>query len=364
MIHLNSQNVQRSKYTASKSWPITKLPDPIFRSRSANGPLYSLLLTSYKVKKQQSWKAFDFVSMNRYDDNLLLMTEIEKALIKDGWLVRPVCYFDTTVDKERVEEYTKIIERYGGVVVDEFNGVLEGGVSLSSIKGGSSSSGSDGSKSGKDNVGASGDTEEVKEDSSSNNSGHPKRKKRKKNTKTPKKKAEAQQSKPKEKEEPKQQHVVTHVIAWDGEEHDAESTLQQEQESAYAHNYDIVEKLYLRTISIVDPRKQNRGNNNIVETNMLETKKKGGRLGGKGKKGKSPNDPTDPMLDNNTPMAFVHWWYLPSSYDEFMLASDVDGDNDIPPKPDGGPWVVGCKFVRDVERYNEWGLEEDYAITD
>ena len=50
----------------------------------------------YKVKKQQSWKAFDFVSMNRYDDNILLMTEIEKALIADGWLVRPVCYFDTT----------------------------------------------------------------------------------------------------------------------------------------------------------------------------------------------------------------------------------------------------------------------------
>ena len=294
--------------------------------------------------------------MNRYDDNILLMTEIEKALIADGWLVRPVCYFDTTVEKEKVEQYTKIIESYGGVVVDEFNGVLEGGKSLSTTKGGSSGS-----------VGSSksstiGDAEEVKENTSSN-SGNPKRKRRKKNTKTPsKKKAEPQL--PIEKEEPKQQNVVTHVIAWDEEEHDSETMLQEEQESAYAHNYDIVEKLYLRTISIIDPRKQNRGNNNIVETNMLETKKKGGRLGGKGKKGKSPNDPTNPMLDNNTPMAFVHWWYLPSSYDEFMLASDVDGDNDIPPKPDGGPWVVGCKFVRDVERYNEWGLEEDYAITD
>jgi hypothetical protein len=28
----------------------------------------------------------------------------------------------------------------------------------------------------------------------------------------------------------------------------------------------------------------------------------------------------------------------------------------------GGPWVVGCKFVRDVERFIEWGVKANYAV--
>ena len=279
--------------------------------------------------------------MNRYNDNILLLTHIEQALIKEGWLVRPVCYFDTSVSKKKVIEYTKIITKFGGVVVDEYNGVLDS--STPPLK----------------------KVENDKEEAMSvNGSGASastggKKKKRKKNSKQNMKKQPPQVQQ-------QVQPTVTHVIAWDEEEHDSKSTLLQEVESASASNNDIVDKLYLRTIAIIDPKKQKSSNSNIVETNMMETKKKGGRLGGKGRKGKSPNDPhNDPLLDINTPMAFVHWWYLPNSYDEFMLASDVDGDdNDVPPKPDGGPWVMGCKFIRDVEKFNEWGLEADYAITD
>jgi len=66
------------------------------------------------------------------------------------------------------------------------------------------------------------------------------------------------------------------------------------------------------------------------------------------------------------PMALVHWWYWPSSYDEWMLACDVagEGESHPPARPKGGPWVVGCKFIRDVENFNEWGLEADYAIVE
>jgi hypothetical protein len=28
----------------------------------------------------------------------------------------------------------------------------------------------------------------------------------------------------------------------------------------------------------------------------------------------------------------------------------------------GGPCIVGCKFVRDVERFNKWGVKADYAV--
>ncbi len=372
------QQQQASKYTSTKSWPITKLPDTIFRSRSPNGPLYTLLLTSYKVKKEQNWKAFDFVSMNRYNDNIMLLEHIERNLIKDGWLRRPVCYFDDSVSKEKVELYTKVITRFGGIVVDEYSGVLDSSspsiVSSSKRGGQAGGEGGSGSGSGGDKVNAA-----AEEENTASASGGGRKKKRKRNSRTGSKKQqkvqqqqrasqgkeqEQQEDAEKKEQEAKERPTVTHIIAWDDEEHDSTATLQQEEESVTNENYNIVDKLYLRTISVIDPRKQ-KSRNNIVETNMLETKKKGGRLGGKGRKGKAPNDPDSNALDINTPMAFVHWWYLPSSYDEFMLAGDVDGDNaDVPPKPDGGPWVVGCKFLRDVEKYNEWGLEDDYAISD
>ncbi len=28
----------------------------------------------------------------------------------------------------------------------------------------------------------------------------------------------------------------------------------------------------------------------------------------------------------------------------------------------GGPCIVRCKFVRDVEKFNEWGVKAEYAV--
>lgn len=70
-------------------------------------------------------------------------------------------------------------------------------------------------------------------------------------------------------------------------------------------------------------------------------------------------------VDRNTvPMALVHWWFWPTSYDEWIPAEDVNGvaDEDPPERGPGGAWVVSCKFLRDVKRFNEWGLEIDYVI--
>ena len=63
-------------------------------------------------------------------------------------------------------------------------------------------------------------------------------------------------------------------------------------------------------------------------------------------------------------MALVHWWYFPSSYDEWMPAEEVSTVIEVDDHPGipGGPAVVGCKFIRDVEKFNEWGVESDYAV--
>lgn len=115
---------------------------------------------------------------------------------------------------------------------------------------------------------------------------------------------------------------VTHIIAHDPEEHDAPELIESETAEA--------EKKFLRTLAVFDIP--------VGEGDDVETKR----------------------------MALVHWWYFPSSYDEWMDASDVSGDlekDKIATGP-GGAAVVGCKFIRDVERFNEWGCESDYAVMD
>lgn len=163
---------------------------------------------------------------------------------------------------------------------------------------------------------------------------------------------------------------VTHIVAYDPEEHDAAEVIEEEMRSAAAaaaaggadrgllrkdgedgatggEEEDIwsSEKKYLKTLTVVDV---------------------------------PIDDDDDDASSASTPsgakkatkkMALVHWWYHPSSYDEWMPAEDVDvgGDLDVEdPHPGipGGPCVVACKFVRDVEKFNEWGVESDYAIAD
>ena len=123
---------------------------------------------------------------------------------------------------------------------------------------------------------------------------------------------------------------VTHIIAYDPEEHDAKGVMEEEERRE--KNGEEMEKTYLKTLAIVD---------------MEDV----GEMGGGAM---------------NRKMALVHWWYHPSSYDEWMNAEDVSGDiedeDDKAGRIPGGPAVVGCKFVRDVEKYNEWGVEADYAV--
>jgi len=67
-------------------------------------------------------------------------------------------------------------------------------------------------------------------------------------------------------------------------------------------------------------------------------------------------------------MTLAHWWYFPPSYDEWMDSKEVTGDLEAEPRMVGpsseGRWIVSCRFIRDVARFNEWGNESDYAIVD
>ena len=107
---------------------------------------------------------------------------------------------------------------------------------------------------------------------------------------------------------------ATHVVAHD-EEVDTPETLDDNKEP---------ERMYLRTLSVFQP-KQPAG---------------------------------------YPQMALVHWWFWPSSSDEWMPAANVDGEVEDPPDKPPGVWCVACRFIRDVAKFNEWGNEIDYAILD
>ena len=145
---------------------------------------------------------------------------------------------------------------------------------------------------------------------------------------------------------------VTHIVGYDPEEHDAVEV--REEEDRRKKLGEDVEKNYLRTLGVVDLEVEDDANADAEEGSAVDASNSGGGVdngtattGGGGSRTVTKK------------MALVHWWYHPSSYDEWLPAEDVAGDTETEPPPSGPPGgqqVVGCKFVRDVEIFNEWGV--------
>ena len=57
----------------------------------------------------------------------------------------------------------------------------------------------------------------------------------------------------------------------------------------------------------------------------------------------------------------VHWWYHPDSYDSWIPTSECDQEPEPAPIR-GKPWVVNCRWLFDLDVFNEWMNEEDYEI--
>jgi len=282
---------------------MVKIPDEIFRDRSTTGPLFTVIQSSYRLKKEYYWRQFDFLAPKRYTENLNLLLRIEKDLIAEKRLQRPIIYLDCSIPPLKKEYYIAIIHKFGATYLPTLN--YHGYYATSQ-----------------------GD-DPIQEQGSM---------------------------------------IVrpTHIIAWDEEEHDKMESIQEEEELA---SKDQIAKLYFRTVAVVDPihpkrnhttsstatSSSSRGGGGIVESHLAESKKKGG--------GK-PKDIQISTMEQQ-PMALIHWWYWPTSYDEWVPANEVDDvstDDHMSCKSDIGSYVVSCRFLRDVEKFNEWGCETDYAI--
>eukprot|EP00026_Physarum_polycephalum_P001105 Phypoly_transcript_01106.p1 GENE.Phypoly_transcript_01106~~Phypoly_transcript_01106.p1 ORF type:complete len:1211 (+),score=351.28 Phypoly_transcript_01106:507-3635(+) len=79
-----------------------------------------------------------------------------------------------------------------------------------------------------------------------------------------------------------------------------------------------------------------------------------------------PNEDPDKeylrTIDHNNKMNLVHWWYYPDSYDTWLPATDVEGEQPDPDPPHHGVWKVSPRFLTDLEIFNEWMNELDYEI--
>lgn len=57
--------------------------------------------------------------------------------------------------------------------------------------------------------------------------------------------------------------------------------------------------------------------------------------------------------------AFVHWWYMPDSYDEW-ISSGTAPEGLEPDHAAIGPWKVYVRWLHDSHTYNEWMNPIDY----
>lgn len=69
--------------------------------------------------------------------------------------------------------------------------------------------------------------------------------------------------------------------------------------------------------------------------------------------------------DGGRGLVRVHWVGYPESYDEWRGAGEAPAGaaEDLDAGKGGAPFHVCCRFVADVDRFNEWGREGDYLPT-
>eukprot|EP00485_Elphidium_margaritaceum_P006291 CAMPEP_0202704290 /NCGR_PEP_ID=MMETSP1385-20130828/16988_1 /ASSEMBLY_ACC=CAM_ASM_000861 /TAXON_ID=933848 /ORGANISM="Elphidium margaritaceum" /LENGTH=303 /DNA_ID=CAMNT_0049362273 /DNA_START=19 /DNA_END=926 /DNA_ORIENTATION=- len=68
-------------------------------------------------------------------------------------------------------------------------------------------------------------------------------------------------------------------------------------------------------------------------------------------------------IEKRDNLAFIHYWFYPSSYDQWINSDLIDGDAEHIEPPQGA-WRVGLRLLTDLDKFNEWMVEFDYEILD
>uniref|UniRef100_A0A674DGG7 SWI/SNF related BAF chromatin remodeling complex subunit C1b n=1 Tax=Salmo trutta TaxID=8032 RepID=A0A674DGG7_SALTR len=97
----------------------TKLPSQCFLDLRPGGGLCHILGTAYKFKTDQGWRRFDLQNSSRTDRNVEMFTTLEKTLVQNSCLSRPVVYVDQEVDQNLNSRLADIITKHQGSLTED-----------------------------------------------------------------------------------------------------------------------------------------------------------------------------------------------------------------------------------------------------
>ncbi|KAG9335311.1 hypothetical protein JZ751_005416, partial [Albula glossodonta] len=99
--------------------PLTKLPMKTFLDFKSGGALCHILAAAYKFKSDQGWRRFDFQNPSRMDRNVEMFMNIEKSLVQNNCLSRPVIYLSSDIEPKLLGKLKDIIKRHQGSVTED-----------------------------------------------------------------------------------------------------------------------------------------------------------------------------------------------------------------------------------------------------
>ncbi|XP_077070956.1 SWI/SNF complex subunit SMARCC1 [Siphateles boraxobius] len=98
---------------------LTKLPAKIFLDFKPGGALCHILGSAYKFKSEQGWRRFDLQNPSRMDRNVEMFMTIEKTLVQNNSLTRPIVYIVSDVEQKQANKLKDIIKRHQGTITED-----------------------------------------------------------------------------------------------------------------------------------------------------------------------------------------------------------------------------------------------------
>ncbi|XP_056618595.1 SWI/SNF complex subunit SMARCC1 isoform X2 [Triplophysa dalaica] len=98
---------------------LTKLPAKSFLDFKSAGALCHILGSAYKFKSEQGWRRFDLQNPSRMDRNVEMFMTIEKTLVQNNTLTRPIVYIVSDVEQKQANKLKDIIKRHQGTIAED-----------------------------------------------------------------------------------------------------------------------------------------------------------------------------------------------------------------------------------------------------
>uniref|UniRef100_A0A8C2ASD9 SWI/SNF related, matrix associated, actin dependent regulator of chromatin, subfamily c, member 1a n=1 Tax=Cyprinus carpio TaxID=7962 RepID=A0A8C2ASD9_CYPCA len=98
---------------------LTKLPAKSFLDFKPGGALCHILGSAYKFKSEQGWRRFDLQNPSRMDRNVEMFMTIEKTLVQNNSLTRPIVYIVSDMEQKQVNKLKDIIKRHQGTITED-----------------------------------------------------------------------------------------------------------------------------------------------------------------------------------------------------------------------------------------------------